>query len=99
MVIGMQWIIFIGVAVVSWLVQMNLQNKFKKYSQIPTGNGMTGADVSLGNEVMEGISGGTDAEGQPHHGREGDFHPRPPDGPLQSGGQDRQPERERLLQQ
>ena len=30
MVIGMQWIIFIGVAVVSWLVQMNLQNKFKK---------------------------------------------------------------------
>ena len=45
MVIGMQWIIFIGVAVVSWMVQMNLQNKFKKSSQIPTGNGMTGADV------------------------------------------------------
>ena len=45
--IGMQWIIFIGVAVVSWLVQMNLQNKFKKYSKIPTGNGMTGADVAL----------------------------------------------------
>lgn len=36
--IGMQWIIFIGVAVVSWLVQMNLQSKFKKYSKIPTGN-------------------------------------------------------------
>ena len=33
--IGMQWIIFIGVAVVSWLVQMNLQSKFKKYSKIP----------------------------------------------------------------
>ena len=45
--IGMQWIIFIGIAVVSWLVQMNLQNKFKKYSKIPTGNGMTGADVAL----------------------------------------------------
>ena len=44
--IGIQWIIFIGVAIVSWLVQMNLQNKFKKYSQIPTGNGMTGADVA-----------------------------------------------------
>ena len=43
----MQWIIFIGVAVVSWLVQMNLQSKFKKYSKIPTGNGMTGADVAL----------------------------------------------------
>lgn len=45
--IGMQWIIFIGVALVSWLVQMNLQNKFKKYSKIPTGNGMTGRDVAL----------------------------------------------------
>ena len=44
--IGLQWIIFIGVDVVSWLVQMNLQNKFKKYSKIPTGNGMTGADVA-----------------------------------------------------
>ena len=39
MVIGFQWIIFIGIALVSWLVQMNLQNKFKKYSKIPTGNG------------------------------------------------------------
>ena len=44
--IGIQWIIFIGVAIVSWLVQMNLQNKFKKYSQIPTDNGMTGADIA-----------------------------------------------------
>lgn len=24
------WVLFIGIAVVSWLVQMNLQNKFKK---------------------------------------------------------------------
>ena len=47
MVIGFQWIIFIGIALVSWLVQMNLQNKFKKYSKIPTGNGMTGRDVAL----------------------------------------------------
>ncbi len=45
--IGMQWIVFIGVAILSWLVQMNLQNKFKKYSKIPTGNGMTGRDVAL----------------------------------------------------
>ena len=45
--IGMQWIIFIGVAVVSFLVQMNLQNKFKKYSKIPLGNGMTGRDVAV----------------------------------------------------
>ena len=41
------WVLFIGIAVVSWLVQMNLQNKFKKYSKIPTGNGMTGRDVAL----------------------------------------------------
>ena len=46
MVIGLQWIIFIGVAVVSWLVQLNLQNKFKKYSKIPTNNGMTGREVA-----------------------------------------------------
>ncbi len=44
--IGIQWILFIGIALVSFLVQMNLQNKFKKYSQIPTGNGMTGRDVA-----------------------------------------------------
>ena len=31
------WVLFIGIAVASWLVQMNLQNKFKKYSKIPTG--------------------------------------------------------------
>ncbi|MDR1003579.1 MAG: zinc metallopeptidase [Prevotellaceae bacterium] len=41
------WILFIGIAVLSWLVQMNLQNKFKKYSKIPTGNGMTGEEVAL----------------------------------------------------
>ena len=41
------WVLFIGIAVVSWLVQMNLQNKFKKYSRIATGNGMTGRDVAL----------------------------------------------------
>lgn len=45
--IGMQWIIFIGVALVSWLVQMNLQSKFKKYSKVPLNNGMTGRDVAL----------------------------------------------------
>lgn len=41
------WVLFIGIAVVSWIVQLNLQNKFKKYSKIPTGNGMTGRDVAL----------------------------------------------------
>ena len=41
------WVLFIGIAVLSWLVQFNLQNKFKKYSQIGTNNGMTGCDVAL----------------------------------------------------
>lgn len=41
------WILFIGIALVSWLVQLNLQNKFKKYSKIGTNNGMTGRDVAL----------------------------------------------------
>jgi Zn-dependent membrane protease YugP len=40
------WILFGGIALVSWLVQANLQSKFKKYSRIATGNGMTGADVA-----------------------------------------------------
>jgi Zn-dependent membrane protease YugP len=39
-------ILFIGIALVSWLVQMNLNNKFKKYSKMPLGNGMTGRDVA-----------------------------------------------------
>ncbi|MCD8165518.1 MAG: zinc metallopeptidase [Bacteroides sp.] len=43
--IPIAWIIFIGIAVVSYLVQLNLQNKFKKYSKIPL-NGMTGRDIA-----------------------------------------------------
>ena len=45
--IGLQWLIFIGVAIVSWLVQMNLQSKFKKFSKVPMTGGMTGRDVAL----------------------------------------------------
>ncbi len=45
--IGIQWIIFIGIAILSFIVQSNLQSKFKKYSKIPMGNGMTGYDVAL----------------------------------------------------
>ncbi|NDV59617.1 zinc metallopeptidase [Bacteroides sp. 519] len=41
------WIIFIGIAVASFLVQLNLQNKFKKYSKVPVSNGMTGRDVAM----------------------------------------------------
>ncbi len=45
--IGIQWIIFIGVALLSWLVQLNLNSKFKKYSKVPMNGGLTGADVAL----------------------------------------------------
>ncbi len=40
------WVLFIGIALVSWLVSWNLKSKFKKYSRIPLGNGMTGKDVA-----------------------------------------------------
>ena len=45
--IGIQWIIFIGVAILSWLVQWNLQRKFKKYSEIGNSSGLTGAEVAM----------------------------------------------------
>ncbi|KAA6327142.1 hypothetical protein EZS27_023847 [termite gut metagenome] len=41
------WMLFIGIALVSWLVQANLKRKFKKYSNVPTTNGMTGHDVAV----------------------------------------------------
>ena len=40
------WIIFIGTAIASWIVQTSLQSKFKKYSKVPLPYGMTGADVA-----------------------------------------------------
>ena len=40
------WIIFIGVAVVSWLVQRNLNSKFEKYSKIGSYGGLTGREVA-----------------------------------------------------
>ena len=42
----MYLIIFLGVAILSWLVQANLQSKFKKYSQVPLNGGMTGREVA-----------------------------------------------------
>lgn len=40
------WILFIGIALVSWLVQLNLQSKFKKFSKVPLASGMTGREVA-----------------------------------------------------
>lgn len=41
------WLLFGGVALLSWLVQINLNRKIKRYSKIALPNGMTGADVAL----------------------------------------------------
>lgn len=43
----MYWIIFIGIALVSWMVQSNLRSKFEKYARIPVDGGLTGRDVAL----------------------------------------------------
>lgn len=40
-------VLFVGIAVVSYIVQANLRNKFEKYSRIPVANGMTGREVAL----------------------------------------------------
>ena len=40
------WIIFIGIAIVSFMVQSSLKSKFEKYSKLPLTNGMTGRDVA-----------------------------------------------------
>ena len=40
------WIIFIGFAVLSWVVSSRLQKKFEQYSEIPLPGGMTGRDVA-----------------------------------------------------
>lgn len=43
---ALYWVLFIGIAVVSWIVQASLTSKFKKYSKITLPSGMTGADVA-----------------------------------------------------
>ena len=40
----MYWILFIGIALVSWLVSASLERKFKKYSEVPLR--MTGRDIA-----------------------------------------------------
>ena len=40
------WVLFIGIALASWLVQWNLKRKFSRYSKIPLTNGMTGREVA-----------------------------------------------------
>ena len=40
------WIIFIGIMLVSMIVQWRFKNKFKKYSEEPLSSGLTGRDVA-----------------------------------------------------
>jgi len=42
----MYWILFIGIAVISYIVQASLQSRYSKYSQIPIDGGLTGRDVA-----------------------------------------------------
>lgn len=42
----MYWILFIGIALISYLVQQNLNSKFKKFSKVPLSSGMTGREVA-----------------------------------------------------
>lgn len=50
------YILFGGIALLSWIVQANLKRKFKKYSQIPMPNGMTGSEVATKMLRDNGIS-------------------------------------------
>lgn len=43
---ALYWILFIGIAVISWVVQSSLQSKFKKYSKIMITSGFTGREVA-----------------------------------------------------
>lgn len=59
------WILFLGISLASWLVQLNLKHKFKKYSQIRSFRGLTGketaemmlADFGIHDVKVQSISG------------------------------------------
>ena len=40
------WVIMIFVMILSFIIQQMLQSRFNKYSQVPTKNGMSGAEVA-----------------------------------------------------
>lgn len=61
----MYWILFIGIALVSYLVQVNLKRKFEKYSKVRVASGMTGAEVA---QKMLRDNGIYDVKVQPHEG-------------------------------
>lgn len=42
----MYWILFIGIMLVSWIVQFRFKKKFKKYSEMPLSSGLSGAEIA-----------------------------------------------------
>lgn len=42
----MYWIIIIGTMIASWAVSQRLKSKFRKYSQIPIGSGLSGKEIA-----------------------------------------------------
>ena len=61
----MYWILFIGIALVSYLVQANLKRKFEKYSKERVASGKTGAEAA---KKMLRDNGIYDVKVQPHEG-------------------------------
>lgn len=61
----MYWILFIGIALISYLVQANLKRKFDKYSNVMVASGMTGAEVA---QKMLHDNRIYDVRVQPHEG-------------------------------
>lgn len=52
----MYWIIFIGIMLVSWIVQFRFKSKFKKYSEMPLSSGLSGAEIARKMLNENGIS-------------------------------------------
>lgn len=71
MAIPSMWIIFIVFMVLSWIVSMTLNSKFKRYSRIPVDNGMSGKEVA---EKMLRDSGIYDVNVQSVPGRLSDHY-------------------------
>ena len=40
------WILFIGIALLSYLAQANVKRKFEKYAKLPLQSGLTGKEVA-----------------------------------------------------
>ncbi|HLQ99411.1 MAG TPA: zinc metallopeptidase [Sphingobacterium sp.] len=69
--IGFYWILFIGIMVISMIVQARFKNRFKKYSEMALSSGLTGAEVA---EKMLQENGIYDVQVTSIEGRLGDHY-------------------------